>query len=713
MLDAAIRVAGNVVGVVCLEHTGKSRIWGPDEIGFVRELAAHVGKLLTEADRQHSEKVRELVYDITRASNTARDHSELFLLIKEKLASVIDTTNFFIVLYDKEKDTLTLPYFVDEKDSFTTIPARKTLTAHMIHLGVPLLVSEDDTRELVAKGLIDMVGTPSKSWLGIPLKVAEEIIGAVVVQSYTDSVTYTDNDLEILQFVSEQIAIAIHRRGTEEGLMREKAHLEELLESSPEAIVLTDNSGRVQRINGEFSRLFGYQEEEAVGRYIDNLVADGDQYQEASDNTRQVAQGERVVAETIRYHKDKSPIHVSILGTPIRIQDGQIAIFSIYRDIGERKRAELQIREKSQQLFYEKQLWEDTFDAMAEGISVHDENYRITRVNAALCRLLGKSREDILGKHCYQVFHNRDRQPPFCPMKRSLAERTQATEEIFEPSLGKYLLISSSPILGNEEEGGEKRLLGVIHSVQDITVLKEREKKLEELNVELKAADKQKSEFVSIVSHDFGNPLGVIQGNVELMLLGAYGELEPKMKTKLETIQNTTKRLNKLRTDTLDLAKMDLGQMELEPRNDDLEKLVRAALEQTLPMAEKKGQTIEFQDPGSFILNYDSARIFQVVDNYLSNAVRYTPEGGFIQLTLQELGSEIMFCVKDDGRGIPEDELENVFRRFYRVGERVQGSTGLGLSIVKGIILAHGGRCWAESDGLGRGTTFCFALPKN
>ena len=129
-------------------------------------------------------------------------------------------------------------------------------------------------------------------------------------------------------------------------------------------------------------------------------------------------------------------------------------------------------------------------------------------------------------------------------------------------------------------------------------------------------------------------------------------------------------------------------------------------------LAERKRQTIEIHAPDELMAKYDSIRIFRVMENYLSNAIRYTSEGGEIEISVEEGGSEVAVCVKDNGRGIPPEELENVFLRFYRIGERVTGSTGLGLSIVKGIMKAHGGRCWAKSEGVGKGSKFCFTLPK-
>ena len=248
---------------------------------------------------------------------------------------------------------------------------------------------------------------------------------------------------------------------------------------------------------------------------------------------------------------------------------------------------------------------------------------------------------------------------------------------------------------------------------QEINQRKEAEAQLQDKNDELEVANKIKSEFVGIVSHDFGNPIGVIMGNVEMFLMGLFGDLTPKMKEKLEVVFETSQRLNKLRLDTLDLSKMDLGKMELNREKGDLALLLGKVVETTRISADKKKQQIEIvESPKSLVLNYDDGRIYQVLQNYLSNAVRYSPEGTSIEAGIKEREDDYLVWVKDAGRGIDQKHLENVFLAFFRTGTKVKGSTGLGLSIVKGIVDAHGGRAWAESEGEGKGSSFFFSLPK-
>ncbi len=301
-------------------------------------------------DRKKTERIQRIMYNISNAVNLTKDLNELFLSIQKELGNIFDTTNFFIAFYNKEDDTLTLPFFVDEKDSFEAFPAKKTLTGYMIRNDRPILMKNQDINQLVKSGEIEDVGTPSKIWLGAPLKIKDEIIGALVVQHYEDELAYTEKDLEILQFVSSQIGLSIETKRAYDDVSVEKAYFEQLYEGSPETIVLTSNHGKLIRVNSEFEKLFGYAPEEAIGNYIDELIVPNEYLKGARSLSRKVAKGEKIQVETIRQHKDGSQIQVSIMGTPIVIGSKQLGVYGIYRNITDRKKADLALRESEEKL---------------------------------------------------------------------------------------------------------------------------------------------------------------------------------------------------------------------------------------------------------------------------------------------------------------------------------------------------------------------------
>ena len=176
-------------------------------------------------ERKKAEMIQKILYQIASAVHTSKSISELSEVIQQELGTIIDTKNFFIALYNKENNTISLPYYKDEKDHFETFPAGKTCTAYIIHNDKSLLANNKKIDELVQSGEIKIIGTIAKVWLGVPLKLGEEVTGAIVAQSYTDENAYNEKDLEILEFVASQIGLFIERKQAEEDL---KKRLEEL-----------------------------------------------------------------------------------------------------------------------------------------------------------------------------------------------------------------------------------------------------------------------------------------------------------------------------------------------------------------------------------------------------------------------------------------------------------------------------------------------------
>ncbi len=169
-------------------------------------------------ERKEAEKIQKTLFNISNALNTTDNINELYSKIREFLGDVIDTTNFYIALYNEKTDMISLPFDVDEKDAFDTFPAGKTITKYVIKTGKSLFATKDVVKKLIKNGLIETIGSASEIWLGVPLKLENEVIGVIAVQSYDDPNLYTEKDIEILNFISEEIALAINRKQAEDEL---------------------------------------------------------------------------------------------------------------------------------------------------------------------------------------------------------------------------------------------------------------------------------------------------------------------------------------------------------------------------------------------------------------------------------------------------------------------------------------------------------------
>lgn len=242
----------------------------------------------------------------------------------------------------------------------------------------------------------------------------------------------------------------------------------------------------------------------------------------------------------------------------------------------------------------------------------------------------------------------------------------------------------------------------------------ENKRLLEELkisNEKLKELDKLKSAFVANVSHEFKNPLAVINGSLSVMLSGRMGKIDPKQKEMLEMGKRNIDRLLRLVTDILDISRIESGKMEMKMENFDMDLLVGEILK--IYEGEFSNKKILFSKEISerpCKIYADKDKISEVLINLLSNAVKYTPEGGNIKVSLKEAQEDICFEISDTGPGIPKEYFEKIFDKFERIAADKQEGTGLGLSIAKDIIELHKGKIWVES-GIGKGSKFIFTLP--
>jgi len=169
-------------------------------------------------NRKRAEQIQKVLYNISNSVITTDNLEKLLIFIKEQLSLIIDTTNFYIALYDSKTDTLSLPFISDEKDEFTSFPAGKTLTNYVIKTQKSLLATKEEIDILEQSGDVESIGTNSEIWLGVPLIVDGKVTGVIAVQSYKDENAYSKNDVEILEFVSHQISISIERKKTEQVL---------------------------------------------------------------------------------------------------------------------------------------------------------------------------------------------------------------------------------------------------------------------------------------------------------------------------------------------------------------------------------------------------------------------------------------------------------------------------------------------------------------
>lgn len=227
---------------------------------------------------------------------------------------------------------------------------------------------------------------------------------------------------------------------------------------------------------------------------------------------------------------------------------------------------------------------------------------------------------------------------------------------------------------------------------------------------EAERAARTRDEVLAMVSHDLRNPLNLVMTSGSFLLESA-AELAPRQREQLRMIYRAAEQMNRLIQDLLEVSGMEAGHIAVEPRSEPVEPLMREACSALEHAAGAKAirLTCEPEDDLPRV-RADRDRLLQVFGNLIGNALKFTPEGGEVRVRAVRDGNQVRFSVSDTGPGIDEQDLPHVFDRFWQAQRAREGGAGLGLAIVRGIVLAHGGEIRAESE-VGRGSTFSFTLP--
>jgi len=240
-------------------------------------------------------------------------------------------------------------------------------------------------------------------------------------------------------------------------------------------------------------------------------------------------------------------------------------------------------------------------------------------------------------------------------------------------------------------------------------------KSLEQANLRLQELDRQKTEFLSIASHQLRTPLSIIKGYLELIGDGAYGKVTKKMREILGDMDESNERLVKLVDDFLDITRIEQGRTKFSFDMYDMNDIVTSVVNELHDRAKDRKLKLLWQSGKEKHMMYmDDEKIRHVIFNYVDNAIKYTPKGS-ITVLLERGDDGLTVKVSDTGIGFGKEDEANFFQKFYR-GKNVESTnvngTGLGIYVCKKFIETHGGRVWAKSGGIGKGSEFGFWLPK-
>jgi signal transduction histidine kinase/GAF domain-containing protein len=731
-------------------------------------VAIENARLFDERERRISELGTLTI--IGRIISSVMELDELVDKIYQQVSLMMDTTNFYIALHNEEKNEVN---FEIEVKRGSRLPKRRQeagigLTGHIIRTRQPVLI-----KEKVLQFLKEIGGKPSgelaRSWLGVPMIAAGRVVGVMAVQSYEEEGAFDSEHLDLLFTIANQAAIAIENARLFEETRQRAAQLEAIAELGRHITSILDLDELLSQVVELIQHILSYYHvhiflvdevsKEAVFRAGSGEA--GRLIEERGGVCLEVGQQGIIgwvagtglpllvndVSQEPRYvPNDALPATKSELAVPLKIGQRVIGVLDVqsdelhaldlddvavlqalgdqvaiaienarlFEELEEHKATlEERVRERTEELaaaLRHQEIEADKTRAIVEGIAdgvmVFDAHHKVVMVNPTAERMLNLPVPIVLSRDMRDLIQEADeafdREAALTVLTVlsalvSSRERLEAGEPLTQTQfqIGDRTITASFTPVALTDEGP----FNVVAVFRDIT--KEAE------------IDRMKSEFLTMAAHELRAPMTSIKGYSDMLLLGLAGQYEERQKQFLNTIKANVDRVLEMVSEFSDISRIETGALKLDIKPFRIDDLISEVVVSLRPEIEAKEVNLTVEVPPDLPEVWgDRARIIQVLTNLVTNAYKYTPEGGQVAITAQQVDDSVQVDVTDTGIGIAPQDQEKLFTRFFRAdhpGVRRVAGTGLGLSIAKSIVDMHGGRIWVKSQ-LGEGSTFSFTL---
>jgi PAS domain S-box-containing protein len=489
--------------------------------------------------------------------------------------------------------------------------------------------------------------------------------------------------------------------------------LTKALDATITGVILTDNrlpDNPIIFCNLAFEKLSGYLRDEIIGHNCRFLQREDRNQKERMVIKEAIKKGESCVVNIRNYKKDGTLFYNELYLSPVKDESGNVTNFiGVQNDVSDKKKIELELRQHQdameQRVAERTKSFKESEDYLAsivqtvrESLVVLSPDFKVLSTNTHFLKTFKVTTEDTRGKLLYELGNGQWNIPALKDLLESILPTNNPVEE-FEvehdfPQIGKKLMLLNAHRIELEGQYKDRILI----AIEDITDRRE--------------IEMRKDDFLSIASHELKTPLTTIKGLVQVM----QKMLPPEASTKFVSILDKTSvyinRLNNLIAELLDVSRIQTGNIELHKNVFDFDNVVFETIE-ALQTATKLHE-IKVSGETKAMVDADESHLIQVINNLLSNAMKYSPDKKSVSVNISRVSNFVKFSVTDSGVGIRSEDQKKIFDRFFRVGEiqeRFPGM-GIGLYICDQIIKNHGGTLWVESE-FGRGSTFSFTLPTN
>lgn len=650
----------------------------------------------TEELETSREELQSINEELTTVNQELKGKLDELAHANSDILNLIDATAIATIFLDRELCITRYTPTAVSLFNLITSDVGRPLADLATRLEYPQLI-EDAARVLARLVPIEReVGLPDGRWFLarlLPYRTIDDHIAGVVL-------TFID--------ISER------KRAEEVRLW-----LSAVVASTTDAIVSFSMDQTILSWNAGAERIFGYTAAQAIGQPLALLMPRslGEQEQVFG----QVRQARPVTNfEASGQRQDGSEVQLALSVSPIKDgHDQVIGGTAIARDITEQKAAAEALRSSEERL---RLLIEN---ATEFAIFSTDLERRITTWNSGAQRLLGYAGHEVLGQTADIIFTDEDRAAgaPEREMRTAAAEGRAADERMHQRKDGSRFWASGALML---MRGGQGRPVGFVKILRDQTAARDSQVALErsraelllaladneKARAELQVADATKDRFLAVLSHELRNPLASIDSAAALLQAAAIPARDREAAA--DVVRRQAGAMKSLLDELLDVSRLKLGRLELHKECLRLQDVIASALEATRPLLEAAGHKLVLDLPAEPIeLEADPLRLAQVVSNLLTNAIKYTPPGGIIELKARLEGEQAAVTVSDTGSGIEPGQIDRMFEMFAQAEPTADRSHGLGigLALVKNIVELHGGAVSASSPGPGKGSVFRVVLP--
>ncbi len=510
--------------------------------------------------------------------------------------------------------------------------------------------------------------------------------------------------------------LKIHHEASAREKMAEKARfLASIIESSDDAIISKDLNGVILSWNKGAENIYGYLAEEVIGKPVSLIAAPGQN--EMPLILERIKKGERIDHyQTVRKTKNGKLVDVSLTVSPIFNDDGRIIGASkIARDITEQVKIAAQLEQAKNNLQENEKLAREARDhlktiltSIGDGVIATDMNANVILMNSVAQSLTGWTLDEAMGRPLDEIFVISNEETGEIvdnPVHKALREGKivgLANHTKLKSKSGTEIVIDDSAAPIRDTKGN---LYGVVLVFRDTTDRRKAETNLNETVEHLRRANEDLKQFAFAASHDFQEPLRMINSYSQILLENIGGELNEEAEMCVKYINEGTKRMRELISDLLSFTRV--GAEAVPNASVNLDDILDKVIENLKIPIENSGAKINREHLP--VLYGHEAHFIQLFQNLISNAIKYRSEQP-LEINIMVDPQKCLFCVSDNGIGIAPQDQEKIFGVFKRLHGREIPGTGIGLSICQRIVERYGGKIWVESQ-LDKGSTFCFTLP--